>query len=103
MPILGISSEDVSGAVSGFFRFDLSVYSLSDNQTVAFLIHQEATPVDPITEVDRASFGDRVQVDLSDYLVVETEPMELTSDLKLDQVDLLLPTNQRDPMALIVT
>ncbi len=100
MPILGISSEDVSGAVFGFFRVDLSVYSLGDNQTVAFLIHQEAVPLDPITEVDRASFGDRVQVDLSDYLVVETEAVELTSGLALDQVDLLLPTNKGNPIVM---
>ena len=64
------------------------------------MIHQEAVPLDPITEVDRASFGDRVQVELSDYLVAETEVVELTSDLKLDQVDLLLPTNERDPIVM---
>ena len=49
---------------------------------------------------DKASFGDRLQVELSDYLVAETEPVELTSDLKQDHVDLLLPTNDRDPIVM---
>ena len=65
-----------------------------------FLIHQEAVPLDPITEVDRASFGDRVQVELSDYLVAETKDVELTSGLELDQVDLLVPTHEGDPIVM---
>ena len=91
MPIFGISSEDVSGEVFGSFRFDLSVYSFGDDQTFAFLIRKEAVPLDPITEVQRAKFGDRVQTSLADYVVVETETIEITSDLVLEQIDLLVP------------
>lgn len=98
MPIFGISSEDVSGELFGFFRFDLSVYDFGDNQAFAFMIGKEAVPLDPITEVHRAEFGDRVHANLADYVVVETETIEFTSDLVLEQIDLLVPTNEGDPV-----
>ena len=53
MPIVGISSEDVSRELFGFFRFDLSVYAFNEDQTFAFLIRKEALPTDPITEIER--------------------------------------------------
>ena len=50
MPIVGISSEDVTRELFGFFRFDLSVYAFDEDQTFAFLIRKEALPTDPVAE-----------------------------------------------------
>ena len=97
MPIIGISSEDVSGGVFGFFRFDLSVYNFGDQAAYAFLIGKEAVPLDPVEEVTRAQFGDRVKATLNRYAVIETERIQLSKDLTLEQVDLLVPGNVGDP------
>jgi len=98
MPIVGISSEDVSGEVFGFFRFDLSVYNFADNAAYAFVINKEAVPLDPVAEVTRAEFGNRVKATLEGYLVVETERIPVAEDLTLEQVDLLLPTGTDNPI-----
>ncbi|MCI0438613.1 MAG: hypothetical protein L0177_05725 [Chloroflexi bacterium] len=98
MPVFGISSEDVSGEVFGFFRFELSVYAFEDGQAFAFLIRKEAVPPDPVREVERAEFGDRVQASLAGYVVTETQTIEVTSDLVLEHVDLLVPVNEDDPL-----
>ena len=98
MPIVGISSEDVSGEVFGFFRFDLSVYDFGDEAAYAFLINKEAVPLDPVAEVDRAQFGDRVKATLHGYSVVETERIQLSQDLTLEQVDWLMPSEPGSPV-----
>lgn len=98
MPIVGISSEDVSGEFFGFFRFDLSVFTFSDDASYAFLINKEAVPLDPVAEVTRAEFGNRVKATLEGYTVVETERIRITEDLTLEQVDLLLPMDTDNPI-----
>ena len=98
MPIVGISSEDVSGEVFGFFRFDLSVYNFADQAAYAFLINKEAVLLDPVEEVTRAEFGDRVKATLEGYFVTETARVQLADDLTLEQVDLLLPTDPDNPI-----
>ena len=100
MPVVGISSEDVSGDVFGHFRFLLSVYRYQDEKALAFLISKETVPLDPVAHVTRAEFGDRVVSTLSDYTVTELAQTEVASDLILEQVDLLVPTDPEFPMAL---
>ena len=100
MPIVGISSENISGEVFGFFRFDLAVEAFTDGKAYAFLINREVVPLDPVAEVERAGFGDRVSVTLSDYAVTEIPAMEIVDDLVLAEVDLLLPTRVGDPIIL---
>ena len=100
MPIFSISSEDVSGEVFGHFRFDLSIYAFNDSTAVAFLLGREAVPLDPIADVERAEFGDRVKVTLTDYWVAQTETLTVVTDLVLEQVDLLTPTRTGDPMVM---
>ena len=92
MPILGISSEDVSGVLFGLYRFDLSVYSFPDQKAFAFLIGKQPVRVDPVTKVDTAEFGDRVQTEVTEYLVTHMETIRLTPDLTLEDSDLLVPT-----------
>lgn len=98
MPVFGISSEDTSGEVFGFFRFDLSVYRFEDGEAHAFLIGREAVPLDPVEEVSRAEFGDRVKASLEGYLVTEADRIQLADDLTLEQTDLLLPSEIGKPI-----
>ena len=98
IPVIGISSEDASGEVFGHFRFELSVYSFDRDKTYAFLINKQAVPLDPIAHVERAQFGNRVKSSLSGYMVSEIERVEVTSDLILEQVDLLLPQDINNPL-----
>lgn len=98
MPIVGISSEDVSGEVFGNFRFDLSVYDFGDQKAFAFLIGKKAVPLDPVADVERASFGNRVKSSLSSYLVTQMETTKLASDITLEQVNLLLPADPKNSL-----
>ena len=98
MPVVSISSEDVSGEVFGFFKFDLSVYGFSDQVAYAFLVSKEAVPLDPVAEVTRADFGSRVIAVLEGYIVTEMQQIQVSEDLTLEQVDLLVPTDENDPI-----
>ncbi len=66
----------------------------------AFLISKKAVPLDPIADVERAKLGDRVRSSLSGYTVVEMPQLQVTPDLVLEQVDLLLPDTQGKPVIL---
>lgn len=98
MPIIGISSEDASGEIFGFFRFDLSVHSFDDGQAFAFLIGKEAVPLDPVAEIQNARLGNRVKTSLSEYVVTEVDRIELSEGLILEEFELLLPLNDGDPI-----
>jgi hypothetical protein len=95
---VGISTGDVSGEVFGFFRFDLSVYHFGDQSAYAFLIGKEPVPLDPVAEVSRDQFGDRVAATLSGYTVVESDRIRLSENLTLEQVDWLIPSEPGDPL-----
>ncbi|MDO8636117.1 MAG: DUF4382 domain-containing protein, partial [Dehalococcoidia bacterium] len=98
MPIIGISSEDTGGEVFGHYRFELSIYRFEGDKAYAFLINKKATPLDPITQVERAGFGNRVKSSLNDYLVMKVGSTKLASNLVLEQVDLLLPLDTKNPI-----
>lgn len=98
MPIVSISSQDVSGEVFGFFKFNLSVYSFADQLAYAFLVSKEAIPLDPVAEVNRAELGSRVKATLNGYTVTETQRIQVAEDLTFEQVDLLIPTNAINPL-----
>lgn len=100
MPLIGISSEDVGGEVFGHFRFEISVYSFGGDKAYAFLISKKAVPLDPIAQVERAKFGDRVKTTQSNYVVTHLERMQAATDLTLEQVDLLLPIGMVNPMVM---
>ncbi|MDA1347948.1 MAG: hypothetical protein O3A47_03660 [Chloroflexi bacterium] len=102
MPIFGISSEDDSGVVFGFYHFDLSVYCPDDTACFAFLIDKEAELLDPFEEVERAGFGDRVKATFAGYTVVELPTVEL-GGLTLEPVDVLVPVPPNLGNPIIVT
>lgn len=91
MPIVGLSSEDVSGEVFGHFQFQMSIYHFEGQDAYAFLINKIEVALDPIAHVERAGFGDRVKSSLTGYLVTKLERMEVASGLTLEQVLLLMP------------
>ena len=98
MPVVSISSEDVSGEVFGFFRFNLSVYYFENDVAYVFLISKEAVPLDPVNEVTRAQLGDHVIATLEGYTVTETERIQIAEHMTLEQVDLLIPSEVDDPI-----
>ncbi len=98
MPLIGISSEDIAGEVFGHFRFELSIYRFEDGKDLAFLISKKPVPLDPLTHVERAKFGDRVKASLGGYVVNKIDRVQVAPDLTLEQVDLLLPQNPSNPI-----
>jgi hypothetical protein len=100
MPLIGISSEDVSGEVFGHYRFEVSVYVFEGQKAHAFLISKKAVALDPIAEVERASFGNRVKSRLANYSELKAPSIKVAADLTLEQVDLLLPSKAGDPLIL---
>lgn len=100
MPLIGMSSEDVGGEVFGHFRFEISVYSFGGDKAYAFLISKKAVPLDPVAQVERAKFGDRVKTTLSNYAVTRMERFQAATDLTLEQVVLLLPTGTANLMVM---
>lgn len=98
MPLVGISSEDVSGEVFGHFQFELSIYRFDGDKAYAFLRSKKTVPLDPIEHVERAKFGERVKSSLAGYFVAEIERAQVSADLVLEQVDLLLPQDLKSPM-----
>ena len=81
MPIVGISSEDARGEVSGNYKFYLSVYRFEDGYAVGFLINKEAVPLDSVTEVAKANLGDSVRISLRDYMVSSQQSWKLSQGL----------------------
>jgi hypothetical protein len=99
MPVVGLSAEDKSGAVFGYFIFELSVYQIGDG-SFAFLLRRTAAPFDVVDDVTRAELGDRVRATLSDYTAVRLQGVEVTNDLTLEEVVLLIPGERQHPMVL---
>ena len=98
MPLFGISSGNDSGTVFGNYRFNLSVYGFGGTTAFAFLLGKQAVPLDPISDVEMANFGDRIKTTLEGFLVANPPTIQLSEGLTLQEVDLLIPTDPSKPI-----
>lgn len=64
------------------------------------MINKETVALDPVVEVARAQFDDRVGDSLSCYTVVESDWIRLSENLTLEQVDWLMPSGPGDPVVM---
>jgi hypothetical protein len=94
MPVIGISSEDTGGDILGNFRLILSVYRFEQGGDFAFLIRKEPVPLNPVSEVERAEFGDWVETSLAS----RHQRWQVSQDLVLEGVVVLAPASGRGPV-----
>ena len=64
------------------------------------LLDWQAVPLDPIGDIARTNFGERVQTTLRGFGVINPPDIPVTEGLTLREADLLVPTDPSIPLVL---